>query len=183
MIISAFAWPLYIIYPTCKRWMDFAPVPLGLMFNVGLFMGWSDLNPAGEVNWATLIPVYVGCVCWTISYETIYQHQDRADDVEIGLRSLAIFLGKNTTYACLTTSLIFTGLVAYGGFLNGQHAMFYIGLIIASAKLMISVRQTNIDLPAECKSMFMETPFIGLIILGGLVSDGLYYRLSSGLPL
>lgn len=47
----------------------------GLMFNVGLFMGWSDLNPAGEVNWATLIPVYVGCVCWTISYETIYQHQ------------------------------------------------------------------------------------------------------------
>jgi len=183
LFISAYAWPLYIIYPTCKRWMDFAPVPLGLMFNIGIFMGWSDLNPTGKVDWFILIPVFLGCVFWTISYETIYQHQDRVDDVKIGLRSLAIYLGENTTYACLVTSIMFTGLVAYGGFLNGQHASFFIGIVVAGMKLVIKVVRTNIDSPTECKSMFMETPFIGLIVLAGLVSDGIYYRLSSGLTL
>lgn len=45
------------------------------MFNIGVFMGWSDVSPTGESNWAVLIPVYLGCIFWTVSYETIYQHQ------------------------------------------------------------------------------------------------------------
>ncbi len=26
--ISMYVWPLYVLYPTCKRWMYFAPIPL-----------------------------------------------------------------------------------------------------------------------------------------------------------
>ncbi|EEB94881.1 hypothetical protein MPER_06235 [Moniliophthora perniciosa FA553] len=58
--ISMVVWPLYVLYPTCKRWMYLAPVPLGLMFNIGVFMGWSDLNPNGSIAWQPLVPVYVG---------------------------------------------------------------------------------------------------------------------------
>ncbi|KAF7366541.1 4-hydroxybenzoate polyprenyltransferase, mitochondrial [Mycena sanguinolenta] len=67
---SMFVWPLYIIYPTCKRWTNFAPVPLGLMFNVGVFMGWSDISVDGSMNWNVLIPIYLGACLWTWTYET-----------------------------------------------------------------------------------------------------------------
>ncbi|KAJ7707196.1 UbiA prenyltransferase family, partial [Mycena olivaceomarginata] len=44
-------WPLYIIYPTCKglNAVNLAPIPLGLMFKVGIFMGWSDLSVDGTI--------------------------------------------------------------------------------------------------------------------------------------
>jgi hypothetical protein len=47
----------------------------GLMFKVGIFMGWCDLTLEGSVPWATLIPMYIGACLWTITYETVYQHQ------------------------------------------------------------------------------------------------------------
>lgn len=43
------------------------------MFKVGVFMGWADLN-RGDISWAVLVPTYIGACCWTITYETIYQH-------------------------------------------------------------------------------------------------------------
>ncbi|KAF7371807.1 4-hydroxybenzoate polyprenyltransferase, mitochondrial [Mycena venus] len=33
LYISMTVWPLYIIYPTCKRWTSLAPILLGIMFN------------------------------------------------------------------------------------------------------------------------------------------------------
>jgi hypothetical protein len=47
----------------------------GLMFKVGIFMGWSDLSVDGSIPWNTLIPIYLGACLWTITYETVYQHQ------------------------------------------------------------------------------------------------------------
>lgn len=44
------------------------------MFKVGIFMGWSDLCD-GVIQWRTLVPLYIGACLWTITYETIYQHQ------------------------------------------------------------------------------------------------------------
>jgi hypothetical protein len=47
----------------------------GIMFNIGVFMGWSDLNRTGNVPWEILGPIYIGACCWTVTYETVYQHQ------------------------------------------------------------------------------------------------------------
>ena len=47
------------------------------MFAPGIFMGWSQVNPNSVLPWKTLVPIYLGCVCWTIAYETVYQHQVR----------------------------------------------------------------------------------------------------------
>ncbi|KAL1711501.1 hypothetical protein EV715DRAFT_170549, partial [Schizophyllum commune] len=45
LCISTLVWPLVVIYPTCKQWMSFAPLPLAVMFNIGALMSWSDLAP------------------------------------------------------------------------------------------------------------------------------------------
>ena len=39
---------------------------------------------------------YAGCFFWTMGYDTIYAHQDKEDDILIGVKSSAIRLGART---------------------------------------------------------------------------------------
>ncbi|KAJ7815981.1 UbiA prenyltransferase family-domain-containing protein [Mycena olivaceomarginata] len=158
-------WPLYIIYPTCKRWTNLAPIPLGLMFNVGVFMGWGDLV-AGPVPWRVLVPVYLGCALWTVTYETVYQHQDKIDDATIGIHSPALLCREHTLGVCTAAALGFLALLAYGGMLNNQGAP--------------ALLRTDIDVPGECKEFFLLTPRLGQIILGGFVADAVLHRVGEG---
>jgi 4-hydroxybenzoate polyprenyltransferase len=46
---------------------------LGLTFNWGALMG--GAAAAGHVPWPVVLPLYAGCVCWTMVYDTVYAHQ------------------------------------------------------------------------------------------------------------
>ncbi|KAJ7057092.1 UbiA prenyltransferase [Mycena amicta] len=124
LFVSMAVWPLYIIYPTCKRWTNLAPIPLGLMFKVGVFMGWSDLSLDGMIPWHVLVPVYLGAIFWVFTYETVYQHQDKADDINIGIHSPALLLRHLTVPVCSATALGFILLLTYGGLMNGNGNSF-----------------------------------------------------------
>ncbi|KAJ6501146.1 UbiA prenyltransferase [Mycena vitilis] len=176
------AWPLYIIYPTCKRWTSLAPIPLGLMFKVGIFMGWSDLSVDGSVSWHILVPIYFGACLWTFSYETVYQHQDRADDIKIGINSPALLCGKYTITTCIATATGFLCCLTYGGILNNQGHAFYAGVAVAGVVLIKSLLNTNVDDPEQCKAMFLTTPRVGRIILLGFVVDAAAHRFGERIP-
>ena len=55
---------------------------LGLTFNWGALLGYSAA--AGACDWPAVVPLYLGGVCWTLVYDTIYAHQDKTDDVHAG---------------------------------------------------------------------------------------------------
>jgi 4-hydroxybenzoate polyprenyltransferase len=57
-------------------------------------MGWSAVH--GDVDWAVVAPLYAACVSWTMVYDTIYAHQDKMDDVRVGVKSTALLFGHNT---------------------------------------------------------------------------------------
>ncbi|KAJ7869592.1 UbiA prenyltransferase family, partial [Mycena olivaceomarginata] len=168
LYISMTVWPLYIIYPTCKRWTYLAPIPLGVMFNVGIFMGWADLNRAGNIPWKILVPIYIGTCCWTVTYETVYQHQDIQDDVTIGLKSMAILFGKYTILLCTLTGSSFIALLVYRGVLNGQGVPFFFSVAVSGLILL---------------RFFLRTPLLGQIILCGFIWDAVVHRLEEGLGL
>jgi len=177
---SMAVWPLYIIYPTCKRWTNLAPIPLGLMFNVGVIMPWSDVSVDGTVPWKVLVPVYLGACLWTWTYETVYQHQDKVDDARIGIHSPALLCRQYTIPICFATAVGFWGLLVYGGILNGQGTLFYASAAAAGFILLRGLLHTNIDCPAECKAFFLGTPLIGQIILVGSVADAIIHRYLEG---
>ncbi|KAF8911757.1 UbiA prenyltransferase family-domain-containing protein [Mucidula mucida] len=183
LAISMTVWPLYVLYPTCKRWMSFAPVPLGLMFNIGIFMGWADLTKDGRVAFDALMPIYIGALLWTITYETVYQHQDKVDDMKIGMKSLAIFCGEYTIPVCTATTLGFGALLTYGGIANGQGVAYFAAVALATAILLKNLMITDIDEPKQCMNFFLLTPTVGNIILGGLVVDAVTHRIMEGIPL
>ncbi|KAJ7177948.1 UbiA prenyltransferase [Mycena filopes] len=173
-------WPLYIIYPTCKRWTNIAPIPLGLMFSVGIFMGWSDVSVDGSVAWNVLAPVYLAACFWTWSYETVYQHQDKADDVKIGINSAALLCGQHTVRICIATAVGFMLTFAYGGMLNGQGILFYVGVAAAGFVLIQGLLRTDVDCPAQCKDFFQTTPLVGQLVLAGCVADAVLHRYLEG---
>ena len=77
--------------------------------------------------------LYLGGVFWTIGYDTIYAHQDKEDDVRIGVKSSAIALGPHTRpwlFVFYGAALV---LWAAAGHLAGLGAMFWVGLAAAAS--------------------------------------------------
>ncbi|RDB20300.1 4-hydroxybenzoate polyprenyltransferase, mitochondrial [Hypsizygus marmoreus] len=181
--VSMMVWPMYIIYPTCKRWTYFAPVMLGLMLKIGALMGWIDLTMDNQIPWVTLIALYFGACLWTIVYETIYQYQDKAEDIALGLYSMAILFGKMTIPICVMATFGFMGSFYFAGVSNGQGYAFYIGITCAGGLQLARLLKTDIEKPGDCEKVFRGTPLIGQIILGGLVIDAVLQRVVNGIPL
>jgi len=72
-----------VIYPFMKRITYWPQIFLGLAFSWGALMGW----PAtfGRLDWPAIV-LYAGSILWVIGYDTIYAHQDRDDDLLIGIK-------------------------------------------------------------------------------------------------
>ena len=171
------------------------------MFKVGIFMGWADLAPDSTMPWSILLPVYIGACCWTITYETIYQHQvcpsiffllssktnkrpqDKQDDIKIGIHSPALFCREYTLHVTTATAIGFFSLVAYGAYLNHHGPPVYVGLVAAAYLLFPHLLTIDIDRPEECRNFFLGTPLVGKVILAGFFLDVLSQRLINGLPL
>lgn len=82
---------LVAAYPFMKRITWWPQAWLGMVFNWGLLVGWTQLRLD---NWDALAAVYAGCICWVIGYDTIYALQDREDDAMVGIRSSALAMGR-----------------------------------------------------------------------------------------
>ena len=81
---------LVAAYPFMKRITWWPQAWLGMVFNWGLLVGWTELR---WDNWDALACVYAGCIAWVIGYDTIYALQDREDDAMVGIRSSALAMG------------------------------------------------------------------------------------------
>lgn len=94
ILLGASSLSLVITYPLMKRITYWPQLVLGMAFNWGALLGWCATQ--GSVNWAACLPLYAAGICWTIVYDTIYAHQDKLDDLQIGVKSTALRFGDNT---------------------------------------------------------------------------------------
>ena len=78
---------------------------LGLTFNWGALLGYAAVH--GYLDWH-ILPLYAHGVCWTLVYDTIYAHQDKEDDIVVGIKSTALLFGDRTkaVLAAFATSSI-----------------------------------------------------------------------------
>ena len=93
VVMGVLALPLVVTYPFMKRITYWPQSWLGLTFNWGALMGWAAVR--GELA-APAVALYVAGIFWTLSYDTIYAHQDKADDLLVGVKSSALRLGAGT---------------------------------------------------------------------------------------
>jgi len=81
------------IYPFAKRFTWWPQVFLGIAFNWGALLAWTAHQ--GSLGLPAVL-LYLSGIAWTLFYDTIYAHQDRADDIIVGVKSTARLFGTNT---------------------------------------------------------------------------------------
>jgi 4-hydroxybenzoate polyprenyltransferase len=157
-------------YPLMKRVTYWPQVFLGLNFNWGALIGWTAVN--GALAWPPLL-LYLGGVVWTIGYDTIYAHQDKEDDVRIGIKSSAIALGSHTRpwlFAFYGTALL---LWAAAGQVAGLGALFWAGLAAAALQLAWQATRVAIDNPGDCLAKFRSNRAVGWLMFAGIAAGHL----------
>jgi 4-hydroxybenzoate polyprenyltransferase len=157
-----------VIYPFMKRITYWPQIFLGLAFSWGALMGW----PAtfGRLDWPAIV-LYAGSILWVIGYDTIYAHQDRDDDLLIGIKSTALLFGDRTATMLATFYAGAIVLIAAAGFMAGGGIVFTIGIVAFAAHLAWQVTRLDIDDPAHCLVLFKSNRDAGLILFGAMLLE------------
>ncbi|MFQ5534050.1 MAG: 4-hydroxybenzoate octaprenyltransferase [Sphingomonadales bacterium] len=159
------------VYPLMKRVTNWPQFVLGLAFNWGALLGWAAAT--GRLDPAPVL-LYLGGICWTLGYDTIYAHQDRADDSPLGVKSTALTLGRSTTrwlwgfYGVMITAFGAAGWLAEAG------PLLYGGLTIAAGHAVWQINTLDIDSPADCLAKFKSNHRFGLIVFLSIIAGSLY---------
>jgi 4-hydroxybenzoate polyprenyltransferase len=167
-VLGASSLLLVAIYPFMKRFTYWPQLFLGLAFNWPALLGWVAVR--GRLDLPAVL-LYLGGVFWTLAYDTIYAHQDRADDLIAGVKSTALRLGSATPRwlaGFFTAALV---LFALAGWAAGAGTFWYLGLLAAALHATWQVRGLDIDDPKRCLQLFRANRDFGLIILSGAVLD------------
>lgn len=167
ILLGASSLALVALYPFAKRVTYWPQLVLGLTFNWGVLVGWSAVTGSIE---PLPVFVYAACVFWTLGYDTIYAHQDKADDVIVGVKSSALRLGDKTAtalwffYGATVALLIWVGIEAALGI------GFWIGLALGATHLVWQIRRLDIDNPKLCLAIFKSNRDFGFLVLAGFVA-------------
>lgn len=158
---------LVAIYPFAKRFTWWPQVFLGLAFNWGALLAFAA--HLGQVNGAAFA-VYVAGIAWTLYYDTIYAHQDKDDDVLIGVRSTARLFGDNSRpwlwgFIGATVVLMTLGVVLAQ---HGKSDLAALGLALLGIwafgwHMTLQMRRLNLDDPSSCLTAFRANRDAGLV--------------------
>lgn len=154
------------IYPFMKRVTYFPQAFLGIAFNWGILVAGALLLDALTLP---ILLLYAAGFCWTMSYDTIYAHQDKEDDVLIGVKSTALAFGARTRpiiggFMVATLALIASAAIVQ----NSAGLIFWIGWIAAAAHFAWQLRTLDFNDPANLIKHFKGNRDTGLLITAAL---------------
>lgn len=154
------------LYPWMKRWFFMPQLFLGLTFNWGALMAWTAVK-----DQLYIVPfiLYAAGICWTLAYDTIYAHQDKKEDMMLGLKSTAISWGGSTKryvenlYKMMALLLLLMGAVTH------MALIYYFCMIPAFAHLYWQVNKLDVDNPDICQKIFQSNISFGWIVMLAII--------------
>ncbi len=160
-IVGALSLILVVTYPLMKRITYWPQLMLGFTFNWGALMGWAAVSGTIELP---AVLLYVGGIFWTLGYDTIYAHQDKEDDVHVGVKSTALRFGDQTdTWISAFYWATFLFLVAAGWFANMGYS-YYMFIVLAAIHLVYQVINLDINDREKCLKLFKSNHQFGLFV-------------------
>ena len=159
---------IVLLYPFMKRFTNWPQLVLGLAFNWGALVGWASVMR--ELHLPAYL-LYAGSVAWTIGYDTIYAHQDKEDDLMLGLKSTALRFGESTHAWVAAFYLVAMLSWSLAAFLAGAHLITFVALALVGLQLAWQVATLDIDNAENCLRRFRSNRDAGLVLTGGLVLD------------
>lgn len=164
VLLGVLSLGLVAAYPLMKRFTYWPQAFLGLTFNWGALLAWAAV--AGEID-APAIWLYAGGFFWTLGYDTIYAHQDKEDDVLVGVKSSAIRLGAATKPAITVFYLIAVMCFLVAGGMADAHWPFFFCVLLALPMYLWQVTTLKTNDPDNCLARFKANRDVGLLIAFG----------------
>jgi 4-hydroxybenzoate polyprenyltransferase len=162
---------LIATYPYMKRITYWPQLFLGLNFSWGALIGWTAVT--GSLAWPPVL-LYLGGICWTLGYDTIYAHQDKEDDARIGVKSSALALGGKTRPFLFVFYAVAAVLWLAAGIIAGLGTAFLVGLALAVAQLCWQAARVDINDPIDCLVKFHSNRLAGWLMFGGIIFGHLF---------
>jgi 4-hydroxybenzoate polyprenyltransferase len=158
---------LIATYPLMKRVTYWPQFFLGLNFNWGALMGWAATT--GWIEPPALL-LYAGGIAWTLGYDTIYAHQDKEDDILVGVKSSALALGASTLpwlFVFYAAALLLWGAAAMAA---GMTWPCWLALGLVALQLFWQAATVDIDDAADCLAKFRSNRWSGWLLLIGIAA-------------
>ncbi|CAG9860762.1 unnamed protein product [Phyllotreta striolata] len=171
--LGASSMALVCTYPLMKRVTYWPQLVLGFTFNWGALLGYSAIQ--GSLNLPVCLPLYCAGVCWTIIYDTIYAHQDKNDDLRIGIKSTAIRFNENTKLWLSGFGTTMIGSLCLAGIMNEQTWPYYASVCLVATHLANQIVSLKINDAKDCSKKFISNSTIGFILFGG-TALGMYLK-------
>ena len=121
------------------------------------------------------IPLYVAGVSWTMIYDTIYAHQDKYDDIVLGIKSTALKFGDNTKMWLTGFATTMTSSLLLTGYICEQTWPFYTSVGIVALHLARQISTLDIGDAEDCAKKFLSNRRVGLFLFMGIVL-GTYFK-------
>lgn len=165
---------LVTTYPLAKRITNYPQVILGLTFSWGAIMGFPALGVDLLTNRTALevaTALYGSCVSWTVLYDMIYAHMDKKDDINAGIKSIALRHEHNTKSVLSGLAAVQVVLLGTAGVAAGAGPIFFIGSCgSAILSLGVMIWRVQLNNVRSCWWWFKN----GCLLTGGGISLGMF---------
>ncbi|KAI1119602.1 UbiA-domain-containing protein [Nemania sp. NC0429] len=160
-----FAWAVFF----CVAALDAKAFPLTLPFLSGSPLSQGKTHT--KESFRATLALFGANILWTIIYDTIYAHQDIADDAKAGVKSMALKFKYSTKLLAGVLSIGQVGLLALCGLWAG-FGMLYFLVAVGGVGFALTYYICDVDLesPESCGKWFHDqfwvvgTPFIAGLI-------------------
>ena len=148
IMIGLLSFPILIIYPFMKRYTHWPQLILGIAFSWGVIIVSFQFYHTITFKHALL---YIGCIFWTLAYDTIYAYQDRKDDIINNIKSTAVLFDKKGRLYVKFFYLMFFLIIGYLSWdpVNSFYSLIVIIMLIFVMNYLlnkwdpVSVNNTN----------------------------------------
>jgi 4-hydroxybenzoate polyprenyltransferase len=154
--------PIVIVYPLCKRFTYWPQVVLGIGFNWGMLMAWSDTQNTVPL---AAVSLWVGAVLWQVGYDAIYAYVDMRDDLQLGVKSAAMRFGENGKLWIGGFYAATVLLWLYSGVALGLSWVYYLVLAVIAVHFIWQLSVFNLGRPDRNFMLFRANMTVGVLLI------------------
>lgn len=154
--------PIVIVYPLCKRFTYWPQIVLGIGFNWGMLMAWSDTQ---NVVPLAAVAMWLGAVMWQVGYDSVYAYVDMRDDTMLGLKSTALRFRDNGKVWISGFYLATVVLWLLAGIGMGLSWAYYVVLAGIALHLAWQMRVFDVARPDRSFRLFRSNMTVGVLLV------------------
>src|SRR5699024_5994719 len=169
--------PFVVVYPLCKRFTHGLQAVLGIAFNWGMLMAWSDTQNTVPL---AAVAMWLGAVAWQIGYDAIYGYIDIEDDLRLGLKSAPIRFGdrgKQWIGGCYAATV---ALWVWAGHALGLSIGYFVLMGAIALHFVWQIHRFDPKRPGFGLGLFRANMTVGILLVLAALAGTLLYVVLCG---